>query len=108
MSIAPGPHLYDDPIARTRLAWVRTILAGIVLGFLLVRGVVVLDAPLPLAYLTGAVTAVLVATAFMRFLMLARREPNRVANLTRRLVLGSVLVLVGVGVGVTLLATTVN
>jgi cytochrome c biogenesis protein CcdA len=108
MSIAPGPHLYDDPIARTRMAWVRTILAAIVLGFLLVRGVVVLGAPLPLAYLAGVVTAILVATAFSRFLVLARHEPNRVPNVTRRLVVGGILTLVGIGVAVTLLATSLE
>jgi uncharacterized membrane protein YidH (DUF202 family) len=102
MTIAPGPHLYDDPTSRTRMSWIRTILAVIVLGFLLVRGVIVLGAPPALAYLAGAMSILVAATALVRFIMLGRRAPGRLPVTTRRIVVGGVLTLVGVGFVVSL------
>lgn len=104
MSVAPGPHLVDDPIARTRMAWVRTMLAVIVLGFLLVRGVIVLGAPPLLAYLGGAVTVFVLVTALQRFAVLARRAPTRSPIAVRGLVVGGVLGLVVLGIALTLTA----
>lgn len=105
MSVAPGPELLDDPIARTRMAWVRTVLALIVLGFLLVRGVVVLEGAPLLAYLGAGLTVLAVATALTRFTALGRGVPRRMSPAVRGLVAGVVLALVAVGVAITLFAT---
>ena len=106
MSVVPGPHLVDDPIARTRMAWVRTVLAVIVLGFLLVRGAVVLDTSPVLAYAAAVVTGFIVATGLLRFTVLSRRVPGRSPIAVRAMVVGGVLLLVGIGLIVTLSAPT--
>ncbi len=106
MAFAPGPQLFDDPIARTRMAWVRTVLAVIVLGFLLVRGVIVIDAPRYLAYLAAAVTVLVALTGLLRFTFLARHAPVRSTTAVRLFVVGGVLALVAIGIVVTLAAGT--
>lgn len=104
MSVAPGPHLLDDPIARTRMAWIRTVLALIVLGFLLVRGVIVLDAPDLLAYLAAAVTVLVVVIGLLRVTFLAQHTPARSAAFVRWIVAGGVFVLVAIGIILTITA----
>ncbi len=88
------------------MAWVRTVLAVIVLGFLLVRGVIVLEAPHYLAYLAAAVTVLVVAIGLLRFTFLARRTPARSTTTVRWIVVGGVLTLVAIGLVVTLAADT--
>lgn len=88
------------------MAWVRTVLAVIVLGFLLVRGVIVLDAPRYLAYLAGAVTVLVVIIGLLRFTFLARHAPARSTTTVRWIVVGGVLTLVAIGLVVTLAADT--
>jgi uncharacterized membrane protein YidH (DUF202 family) len=106
MAFAPGPRLFDDPIARTRMAWVRTMLAVIVLGSLMVRGVIVLDAPGYLAYLAAAVTVLVVVIGGLRFTLLARYTPARSTGPVRWIVVGGVLTLVAIGIVVALAAGT--
>jgi uncharacterized membrane protein YidH (DUF202 family) len=106
MAFAPGPQLFDDPVSRTRMAWVRTVLAVIVLGFLLVRGVIVLDAPRYLAYLSAAVTVLVVVFGLLRFTFLARHAPARSSATVRMTVVGGVLTLVAIGLVVTLATDT--
>lgn len=108
MSVAPGPHLADDPIARTRLSWIRTVLALIVLGFLLVRGVLVLEAPVALIPIALIAALVAVSLALGRFIALGRSAPRRIPMAVLSLVVAGVLALVVVGVALTLLATTLT
>lgn len=90
---APGPHQYDDPTSRTRMAWGRTALAATVVTALAARGIAVRGGP-PLlvaaVLVLGAVVAV-AAVSRMRYLV---RHRTRILPSTMGIVVGGVIVLV--------------
>jgi hypothetical protein len=40
----PGPRMHDEPGSRTRLAWLRTCLAALAVGALMLRGLILAGA----------------------------------------------------------------
>jgi len=94
VSAASGPVLPTFAIMRTRMSWIRTSLAVIVTGFLLVRGGFTGAEPPSLAVLAGVISVIVIGTSLTRFTRLGESAP---APLTGgpvpRMVAGGILAL---------------
>ncbi len=80
-------------ILRTRMSWIRTSLAVIVTGFLLVRGGVTGTERPALAILAGVFAALVVAVSLTRFTNLAKRTPTVTPRQLPSMVVGGIFVL---------------
>lgn len=74
----------------------RTSLATIVTGFLIVRGGLTDSEPWELAVLAAAISVVVVATSVTRYGDLGRRTATRVRPLLPRLVAGGIVALAAI------------
>ena len=76
--------MFDDPVSRTRMAWSRTLLVTAVLTALLVRAVVVVGKPWPIAIVPVGVASILMVLSFARMRLLAKHPEVARANVARR------------------------
>lgn len=90
---APGPHLFDDPTSRTRMAWGRTALAVTVVTALAARGITVRGGPTSLIVVVLVLGAVVAGAAVVRMRYLVRHR-TRMLPSTMGIVVGGVLALV--------------
>jgi uncharacterized membrane protein YidH (DUF202 family) len=98
VSTATGPTLPVNSLLRTRIAWMRTSLATLITGFLLVRGGLT-GSELPiLAVLAGVISVVVIAGAMTRFTQLGRRIPPKLSARLPLLVSGGLVLLVVIAV----------
>ena len=83
--VTASPHRtpYDDPVARTRLAWSRTLLVVLGVALLIGRGVVLSERTWWLAPL-AVLVVVLVGLGLARMRVLAKQGPSA-ASVGRRL-----------------------
>jgi uncharacterized membrane protein YidH (DUF202 family) len=88
----------EGALERTRLSWMRTSLATIVTGFLLVRGGLTDSEPWKLAVLAAGISVVVVATSVTRFSALGKQAATRVRPLLPRLVAGGIIALAAIAV----------
>ena len=93
MNTVSQPQLPVYAILRTRMSWVRTSLAFIVTGFLLVRGGLTGAEPSSLAVFSGVIAALVVATSLTRFTNLAKKAPAVISNQVPSIVVGGILAL---------------
>ena len=75
-------------ILRTRMSWIRTGLAVIITGFLLVRGGLTNAEPLSLAARAGVVSIVVVATALARLKRMGQAKPTILGRHIPRVITG--------------------
>jgi uncharacterized membrane protein YidH (DUF202 family) len=80
-------------ILRTRMSWIRTSLAVIITGFLLVRGGLTNAEPLALAALAGVVSIVVIATALARFKRMGQPKPSILGRHIPRVITGGIVAL---------------
>jgi uncharacterized membrane protein YidH (DUF202 family) len=76
MSTVSGAVPATSAILRTRMSWIRTSLAVIITGFLLVRGGLTNAEPIALAVLAGVVSVTVIATALTRFKQMGQGKPS--------------------------------
>jgi uncharacterized membrane protein YidH (DUF202 family) len=93
MNTSSQPQLPVYAILRTRMSWIRTSLAVVVTGFLLVRGGITGTERPALAILAGFFAALLVATSLTRFTSLARRIPTVTPRQLPSVVVGGIVFL---------------
>lgn len=93
MSTASPPQLPVYAILRTRMSWIRTSLAVIVTGFLLVRGGITGTERPALALLAGVIAALVVATSLTRFTNLAKKMPTVTPRQLPSMVVGGIFAL---------------
>lgn len=97
MSTVTGPTLPVNALLRTRIAWMRTSLATLITGFLLVRGGLT-GSELPiLAVLAGVISVVVIAGAMTRFTQLGQKIPPQLSARLPWLITGGLVLLVVVG-----------
>jgi uncharacterized membrane protein YidH (DUF202 family) len=94
MSSATQPVLPTWAIMRTRMSWIRTCLAVIVTGFLLVRGGFTGAESPVLAVLAGLLTVLVVATSLTRFTYLGKLSPHVLTRAVVIAIAGGILALV--------------
>jgi uncharacterized membrane protein YidH (DUF202 family) len=80
-------------ILRTRMSWIRTSLAVIITGFLLVRGGLTNAEPLALAAFAGVISIVVIATALARFKRMGQAKPSILGGHIPRVITGGVIAL---------------
>jgi hypothetical protein len=105
MQSAPGSIPDGSALERTRLSWMRTGLATMVVGFLLVRGWLTDAEPWTLAALAAVSTAIVVALSASRFAALGRRTSPAVQARSLRWVTGGIVVLAAIALARLLLGT---
>lgn len=93
MSTNSGLQLPVFAILRTRMSWIRTSLAVIVTGFLLVRGGVTSTEQPALAILAGVFAALVVAVSLTRFKNLAKKMPTVIPRQLPSMVVGGIFAL---------------
>ena len=93
MSTVSGAVPPTSAILRTRMSWIRTSLAVIITGFLLVRGGLTNAEPIALAALAGVVSIVVIATALARFKQMGQGKPSALGGHTPRVIVGGITAL---------------
>ena len=93
MSTTSQPQLPIYAILRTRMSWIRTSLAVIVTGFLLVRGGVTGTERPALAILASIFAALVVAVSLNRFTSLAKKLPTVTPRQLPLMVVGGIFAL---------------
>jgi uncharacterized membrane protein YidH (DUF202 family) len=93
LSTASGAVPVTSAVLRTRMAWIRTSLAVIITGFLLVRGGLTNAEPLTLAALAGVVSIVVIATAMGRFKRMGQAQPPILGGRIPRVITGGIIAL---------------
>lgn len=93
MSTVSQPQLPIYAILRTRMSWIRTSLAVIVTGFLLVRGGITGTERPALAIVAGVFAALVVAVSLTRFTNLAKKMPAVVPRQLPSIVVSSIFAL---------------
>ncbi len=96
MSSASGSALPINAVLRTRLSWIRTSLAIIVTGFLLVRQGLTGTEPAALASLAGLVSVMVISAALMRFKQLGRSNPPLLTGRFPTVLTGGVVALAAI------------
>jgi uncharacterized membrane protein YidH (DUF202 family) len=96
VSSVSGSALPINAVLRTRLSWIRTSLAIIVTGFLLVRQGLTGAAPAALAILAGLVSVIVIFTALRRFKRLGRSNPPLLTDRIPAVITGGVVVLAAI------------
>lgn len=104
MSSTTEPAAPEGALVRTRLAWMRTGLATIIIGFLLVRGWLTNAEPWTLAALAAVFTGLVVVASMTRFAALGQRMPPAVSGLFPRLVTTGIIALAAIALGRLILA----
>ncbi len=93
LSTASGAVPVTSAVLRTRMAWIRTSLAVIITGFLLVRGGLTNAEPFALAALAGVVSIVVIATAMARFRRMGQAKPSILGGRIPRVITGGIIAL---------------
>jgi len=93
MSPVAGVVPPTSAILRTRMSWIRTSLAVIITGFLLVRGGLINAEPFALAVLAGVVSIVVIATAMARFKQMGQGQLFILGDLIPRVTTGGIIAL---------------
>jgi len=93
MANVSGATPFADSILRTRLSWMRTSLAVIVTGFLLVRPGITNSEPPVLALLAGIISVIVIATALSRFTKMGQSKPSILTAQLPRVIAGGIIAL---------------
>ena len=93
MSTVSGAVPPTSAILRTRMSWIRTSLAVIITGFLLVRGGLTNAEPVALAFLAGVVSILVIATAMARFKQMGQGQPSILGGHIPRVITGGIIAL---------------
>jgi len=93
MSTVSGAVPPTSAILRTRMSWIRTSLAVIITGFLLVRGGLTNAEPFALAALAGVISIVVIATAMARFKQMGKGLPAILGDQIPRVITGGIIAL---------------
>jgi len=98
VSAHPAPTSVPDGSAleRTRFSWMRTSLATIIVGFLLVRGWLTDAEPWTLAGLAVLGTLIVLVVSMSRFQALGGRAPSTLSPTASRLVALGIVLLAGI------------
>ena len=91
MSTTSGSALPTSAFLRNRMSWVRTGLAVIVTGFLLVRGGLVNSEAPVLAVLATVISVIVIATALARIKTLGQAMPPVLADHIPRVITASIV-----------------
>ncbi len=93
MSTTSQPQLPIYAILRTRMSWIRTSLAVIVTGFLLVRGGITGTERPALAIFAGVFATLVVALSLTRFTNLAKKMPTVTPRQLPSMIVGGIFAL---------------
>jgi len=93
MSTVPGAVPPTSAILRTRMSWIRTSLAVIITGFLIVRSGLTNGEPLAIAFFSGILSVIVVTAAVTRFKIMGHGTPPILTGQTPRVITGGILVL---------------
>jgi len=93
VSTTSGSALPTSAFLRNRMSWVRTGLAVIVTGFLLVRGGLTNAEPPILAVLAAVISVIVIATALARIKALGRTLPPLLTDNIPRVITASIVAL---------------
>ena len=93
MSTVSGAIPPASAILRTRMSWIRTSLAVIITGFLLVRGGLTNAEPFALAALAGVISIVVIATAMARFKQMGKGLPAILGDRIPHVITGGIIAL---------------
>jgi uncharacterized membrane protein YidH (DUF202 family) len=88
-----GSALPTSALLRTRMSWIRTSLAIIVTGFLLVRGGFTGAEPVLLAVLAAFFSMLVIATSLNRFRNLGKARPTLLTGSVPPVITGGIVAL---------------